>query len=138
MSFTGQCLCGSVKYECSAEPVFSGKCHCNDCQKASGSAFSAVIAVPESTISIQGEVKFFESIGGSGKKTRRGFCPVCGSMLFGKPESLPGLIVVHAGSLDDTSKFHPQMDIFVSRAAPWDFIHPSANSFPEMPPNPNA
>jgi len=81
-------------------------------------------------------VKYFEIAGGSGKKARRGFCPQCGSQLFGKPEAMPGLIAVRAGTLNDPSQYHPQVDIFVSRAAPWDYIPPSATTFPEMPPNP--
>lgn len=136
MNLTGQCLCGAVKYQCSAEPVISGNCHCKDCQRASGSAYAPTFFVPENAISIQGEVKYFESAGGSGKKAKRGFCPQCGSQLFGKPESLPGLIAVRAGTLDDASQYQPKVDIFVSSAAPWDFIPPSATTFPEMPPGP--
>ena len=135
MSMSGQCLCGAVKYECSTDPVIAGNCHCRDCQKSSGSAYAPTFFVPEQSISIQGQVKYYESAGGSGGKVSRGFCPNCGSQLFGKTEAMPGLIAVRAGSLDDTSQYHPQVDIFVSRAAPWDFIPPTATQFPEMPPN---
>ncbi len=44
----GGCLCGKVRYTISAEPVFTGVCHCTDCQKATGSAFNIVVAVPSS------------------------------------------------------------------------------------------
>ncbi|MGE5302839.1 MAG: hypothetical protein ACM3TN_05890 [Alphaproteobacteria bacterium] len=33
-AFTGGCLCGAVRYECSADALFMGNCHCRDCQKA--------------------------------------------------------------------------------------------------------
>lgn len=135
MSMTGQCLCGAVKYKCSADPVIAGNCHCRDCQKSSGSAYAPTFFVPEQSISIQGQVKYYESVSGSGGKVSRGFCPNCGSQLFGKTEAMQGLIAVRAGSLDDTSQYRPQVDIFVSRAAPWDFIPPTATQFPEMPPN---
>ena len=135
MSMTGQCLCGAVKYTCSADPVISGNCHCHDCQKSSGSAYAPTFFVPEQSIAIQGPVKYYESAGGSGGKVSRGFCSNCGSPLFGKTETMPGLLAVRAGSLDDTSQYHPQVDIFVSRAAPWDFIPPTATQFPEMPPS---
>ena len=136
MNLSGQCLCGAVKYECLAEPVLSGNCHCKDCQRASGGAYAPTFFVSATAISIQGEVKYYDNVGGSGKIVSRGFCPNCGSQLFSKSESLPGLIGVRAGSLDDASQYHPHVDIFVSRAAPWDYIPPGAAAFPEMPPNP--
>lgn len=96
MSMSGQCLCGAVKYECSTDPVIAGNCHCRDCQKSSGSAYAPTFFVPEQSISIQGQVKYYESAGGSGGKVSRGFCPNCGSQLFGKTEAMPGLIAVRA------------------------------------------
>ena len=36
--FSGGCRCGSARYRCSAEPTFTGHCHCRDCQYASGGA----------------------------------------------------------------------------------------------------
>lgn len=137
MSLTGQCLCGAVKYTCSAEPVVSGNCHCRDCQKSSGSAYAPTLFVPAQSISVQGEIKYYDSVGGSGGKVSRGFCPNCGSQMFGKTERMPGLFAVRAGSLDDTSRYCPHVDIFVSHAAPWDFIPPTATQFPELPPMPS-
>ena len=44
MNFTGGCLCGAVRYECTADAIFMGNCHCRDCQKASGGAYEAASA----------------------------------------------------------------------------------------------
>jgi len=41
-----------------------------------------------------------------------------------------------AGSLDDPSWFHPQMDIFVSDAQPWDQMDPAIPKFEQYPPTP--
>ncbi len=38
--FTGGCLCGTIRYKCSAEPIVMGNCHCRDCQGGTGSAFA--------------------------------------------------------------------------------------------------
>jgi hypothetical protein len=132
--FTGGCLCGQIRYECSAEPVFGGNCHCRDCQKTSGSAYSPVIFVPSSAVKISGDVKYFESDGDSGHSVSRGFCPNCGSQLFGRPEMAPGMMGIRAGSLDDPTWFNPVMDIYTASAQPWDFMNPDLQKFAQLPP----
>lgn len=37
--FTGGCACGAIRSDCSAAPLLVWKCHCRDCQRATGSAF---------------------------------------------------------------------------------------------------
>ena len=54
---TGGCMCGVVRYECSAEPIVTANCHCRDCQRASGSAFISGFIVPRNAVVIAGEVK---------------------------------------------------------------------------------
>ena len=44
MKIEGGCLCGKVRYSADAEPAFVGVCHCKNCQKGTGTAFSIVVA----------------------------------------------------------------------------------------------
>ena len=44
MKIEGGCLCGKVRYSADAEPTFVGICHCKNCQKGTGTAFSVVVA----------------------------------------------------------------------------------------------
>jgi hypothetical protein len=37
---TGGCQCGAVRYEISEAPQLVYTCHCNECQRLTGSAFS--------------------------------------------------------------------------------------------------
>ena len=134
MNMSGSCLCGSVEYTCSGEVAMAGSCHCSNCKKASGSGYAPTLFVPESSVKITGEVKYHESTGSSGTKAKRGFCPNCGSQLFGKPEAFPGMLAIRAGSLDDPSQYKPQVDIFTSRAPVRDCMDPSRAKFAEMPP----
>jgi hypothetical protein len=39
---TGRCLCGQVTVELAGEPLAASLCHCVNCQKTSGSAFSSL------------------------------------------------------------------------------------------------
>lgn len=133
-AISGGCLCGAVRYASSAAPLIEGNCHCRDCQKASGSAYAPTLFFPLEAVTITGDAKFFESIGGSGQPIRRGFCPKCGSQLFGLPSMSEDIIGVRAGSLDDTSAYHPQAEIFTSHAAHWDSMSEATAKFETYPP----
>ena len=41
---TGGCACGAIRYVCTAEPLLALNCHCRACQRASGSAFAAIVS----------------------------------------------------------------------------------------------
>jgi hypothetical protein len=130
----GGCMCGAVRYECTAEPVLMGNCHCRDCQRASGGAYTSVLGLPQNAVKITGEVKYYDSKGDSGNVAKRGFCPQCGSRLFGRPAVAPDLIMIMAGSLDDPGVYKPAMDIYTASAQPWDHMNPALPKFPKMPP----
>ena len=131
--FTGGCACGAVRYECSAEPLMMGNCHCRDCQRASGGPFVSIVAAPKEALRITGEVKYHEVKGDSGDPIKRGFCGNCGSRLFGFPSGVP-FVGVAAGSLDDPSWYRPAFDIYTDSAQPWAVMNPELPKFPKMPP----
>jgi hypothetical protein len=128
--FTGACACGTIRYEWSAEPVFAGNCHCHDCQRATGGTFAPLVFVPRSAGIITGDVKYRDTRGDSGHIVSRGFCPACGARLFLKAETMPDLMGIMAGSLDDPSWFQPTMEVFTASAQPWDFMNPNLPKFP--------
>src|SRR5690242_4500446 len=86
---TGGCLCGKVRYTANAEPIFIGVCHCTNCQKQSGTAFSVVVAIPKSALSITGTTKSFQDKPDSGQPMARIFCPECGSPIMSDATVLP-------------------------------------------------
>jgi hypothetical protein len=130
--FTGQCMCGKVRYECSTAPIAMGNCHCRDCQRATGTAFAAAILVPRDAVTITGEVKYYEVTGDSGGIVGRGFCPICGSRLFSHPP-VPELMGIMAGSLDDPGEFQPSVDCYAASAQPWDYMNPDLPKFDKIP-----
>ena len=133
-NFKGSCLCGAVRYECSAEALFMGNCHCRDCQKASGGAYDPAIGLPAAALKITGNVKYYDVKADSGNSLSRGFCSECGARLLAKSSAMPDFAMISAGSLDDPSQYKPSMDIFTSRAQPWDHMNPALPKFPNMPP----
>jgi hypothetical protein len=130
---TGGCLCGKVRYNANVEPTFTGICHCEDCQKFTGSAFSVVVAVPKSALSVQGKVSTFSKSGDSGKSIERQFCPECGSSIIDEAQVMPDTVMISAGTLDDPTWVKPAMQIFCDSAQPWVELGGRLQSFPKMP-----
>lgn len=49
-TLTGGCMCGEVRFEINNEPMAAVLCHCKDCQKLSGSAFSSGLCFPKDSL----------------------------------------------------------------------------------------
>jgi hypothetical protein len=133
-SFTGGCACGAIRYEVTAEPIVMFNCHCRDCQRATGTALSAVVYVPAKAFKItKGSPRYYRTSSEAGGHNIRGFCAECGSRLFGGgSDEGQG---INAASLDDPSWFRPRFDIFASDAQPWDHIDPDLPKFEKYPPS---
>jgi hypothetical protein len=117
---TGGCVCGAVRYRTKAAPELQGFCHCRNCQRFSGSGHVGFICVPYKTVTIEGETQVYRRPGGSGLTAERHFCPICCSALFGVTEMTPDKMNIYAGSLDDPSRFTPQIAIFTRSRPAWD------------------
>ncbi len=94
-------------------------CHCRNCQKQAGTAFSVVVAIPRSALKVDGTLKRYADKGDSGLPVHRNFCPDCGSPITTDVTAMPDLVFVKAGTLDDASGLAPTMEIFCSSAQPW-------------------
>jgi hypothetical protein len=115
----GGCLCGAVRYTVNAEPALVGICHCRDCQKFTGSAFSFLVAVPLAALEIEGDLKTFAKPGDSGQPITRRFCPECGSSIGEEAFTRPGLLLINGGTLDDPGVVTPTLEIYCSRELAW-------------------
>ena len=132
--FTGGCLCGAVRYEINGNPVRVAHCHCDDCRKATGSAFATNIFVDEDGVVVtQGKPKSFNHTANSGNTMTKQFCDNCGSQLFGFSSGGSGLKSVKVGSIDDAGFVRPGLNLFLKRAVPFTQIDRSIASFDGMP-----
>jgi hypothetical protein len=130
---TGGCLCGAVRYECSAEPMMAMNCYCRDCQRAGGSAMASAFLVPRDAFKLtKGSLKYYESTADSGTKVRRAFCANCGSPIVSE-NAEAAFVAVKAGSLDDPGGFKPAANIYVSSAPPWAPVLAHLPTFDKMP-----
>jgi hypothetical protein len=108
---TGGCLCGAVRYSVRGDPVQVGRCHCADCRKESGSAFSVYGQWPVEAFELSGELSSFDG---------RGFCPRCGSRLLNPADPGDELVEIRIGSLDEAPfELRPEHELWVKRRESW-------------------
>ena len=111
------------------EPGPAMNCHCTDCQRQTGSAFSTFLTVPKAAFHVEGEtLSSYTTVGDeTGKTTIRHFCTACGS---------PDTVCIKAGTLDDRSWVAPQIDVWCDSAQPWVTADGERPRFGRMPPVP--
>ncbi|WP_425229994.1 GFA family protein [Sphingomonas sp.] len=131
---TGRCNCGAVSYTLSAPPLAVAACHCKQCRRQSGAAYSVNLIVRASTMQVQGDVASWEDADTeSGVPLSRDHCGTCGSPIRSVPGSSPKMIAVKAGTLDDPSRFAPAMHIWVESKLPWVTIPDGLPLYPRGP-----
>ena len=92
----GSCLCGAVSFEVAGALPPPDACHCSQCRRQSGH-FWASTDVPRDALTIRGgeHLSWFRS----SSRVRRGFCSICGSVLFWDPLERD-VIAVAMGAFD--------------------------------------
>ena len=131
MVITGQCLCGDIKYEIGSAPAVTLVCHCKNCQRQAGSAFSTLAGVPKADFRfLEGDVKLYEDMDtDSGNAVERFFCGNCGSPIFSAIPGQPDTLYLKTGTLDDTSGFTPQAHVWCVSKQDWVTL---ADGVPQM------
>ncbi|WP_417622076.1 GFA family protein [Parasphingorhabdus sp.] len=119
MTMTGRCLCGAVKYTVEGDLKMCGVCHCKNCQRQAGSAYSVLFGVTDDQIEVSGDLTAYDDHGESGNLVHRHFCGTCGSPVKTTLPTQPGMTYIKAGTLDDTSAIHPQVHFWTGSKQDW-------------------
>jgi len=120
LPLVGGCQCGALRYAISQPPLMVYNCHCTNCQKIGGGAFSTPLTVLEPTFSFtQGEPRRYEWTSDAGNRRFGWFCGECGSRIAHGQIPLARVLSVRSGTLDDTSWIEPVGDIWARSAQPW-------------------
>jgi hypothetical protein len=106
----GSCLCGAVKIEVSIPLAPADACHCTQCRKQTGHYFAST-NVPRDALTVTGEDKvgWYQS----SEKVRRGFCTICGSVLFWDPPERDWTSVA-MGCFESPTGSHLEIHIFTA------------------------
>jgi hypothetical protein len=120
MRVHGSCHCGLIKFNASVAPSLTSVCHCNDCQKLTGTAFRLPVpAIPGSFHIESGEPKIYVKVAESGSHRAQAFCPECGSPLFTYGLENPTAVGVRVGVLDERLQLPPTWQKWCSSSMPW-------------------
>lgn len=133
--YIGGCACGEIRYEISSAPIFENHCQCHDCQKRSGTGHGSYLTfVNRADMKITGKASTWNVAGDSGIEKIHAFCPTCGTLVYLNSVATSDMVAVTATSLDDPSRFNPQVVTYAIRGHAWDTIDPSLTKFERMPP----
>jgi hypothetical protein len=129
------CHCGELELSCSGEPRKVSLCHCLDCQRRTGGAFSiAAFYEREQVGVVRGASRTFERPSASGFPVRFHFCGRCGSNVFWEPQRMPGLIGVAVGAFADPGFPRPEQSVWTRDKHAWLSLPEDMAQFEVNPP----
>src|SRR4051794_35694542 len=93
-----RCAFGAMTARAEGDPVRLSICHCLDCKRRSGSAFSWNATYEAVQVEIAGGYSTYTRGADDGFWGRHHFCPACGVSVFYEIERRPGMISIPAGA----------------------------------------
>lgn len=130
---SGGCHCGAVRYLAKGRPVVVAHCHCEDCQRLSGTGHTTGAMFEAASFQLTGQIAEYSLIANNGNRVTRVFCPNCASPIFGRNSGTEGYLTISLGTFDDSSVFQPQVAIFARNRKPWDKMDSALPIFEAQP-----
>lgn len=129
----GGCICGALRYRVKEMPLGVLMCHCGNCQRRTGSAFSlSMITWRKDFEVLSGETLTSDNAGGSGAIHRQNVCSKCFTRTHTEMMAYPNVINVRPGTLDRAKDVTPIAQVWTSAARPW-ALAPDIPRFEENP-----
>lgn len=119
MKVQGGCHCGALRYEAEVDAEKVGICHCTDCQRLTGSAFSLFVPVPAEAFRLVGEPKIYVKTAEGGNRRAQAFCGTCGTRLYASAVGEPTVFNLRVGTMDQRASLVPRMQLWCRSALPW-------------------
>jgi len=116
--FTGQCMCGALRFVATAPSLWCAHCHCRFCRQAHGAAFVTWVGFPQESVRIiddQNAIHWYQS----SKPGRRGSCAHCGTMMFFESTAVPGETHVARACISGAIDRDPQAHTFYDQKVDW-------------------
>jgi hypothetical protein len=119
MSKIAHCCCGLLRAEVSGHPTLVAACHCEQCQRRTGSAFGISAHYLREQVRTEGASKIFSRAGQDDRSIQGHFCPECGTTVYWEAEFMPGSIGIAAGTFFDPDFPAPTVSAWEKTKHPW-------------------
>ncbi|CAA0092376.1 Uncharacterised protein [Zhongshania aliphaticivorans] len=130
MAITGECFCGSIKYQIDGKLKDARSCHCSRCRKVFSGQASAYALVESSEFTwLQGR-ELLTSFSSSPEYGFQ-FCSLCGSTLCGTYQGLPHGVTL--GCLNGDPEVDIDYHLYVGSKAQWEILPHGIKAFNEGP-----
>ncbi|WP_296613430.1 GFA family protein [Sphingomonas sp.] len=129
-----RCHCGALEVACEGEPRKVSLCHCEQCQRRTGSAFSVAVFYAREQVAVRGATSSFMRPSASGFEVDFRFCPACGSNLLWYPARMPALVGVAFGGFADRDFPMPDQAVWAEEGHDWVGLPDQVTSFARNPP----
>jgi hypothetical protein len=113
------CSCGRLSLEVVGEPVRVSICHCEACQRRTGSVFGAQARFALEAVAVKGHSTAFARTADSGEVLTFHFCPVCGSTVHYTNSGLPGFVGIPVGAFADPQFAQPTFSVYERSMHAW-------------------
>lgn len=113
------CACGQLSATCEGEPARVSACHCLDCKRRTGGAFSWNARWPAARVTIAGTAREFTRTGDAGGQVTHAFCPDCGVAVHYRIDRDPALVAIPAGAFADAGFPAPEVSVYERRRSDW-------------------
>lgn len=116
--YTGHCLCGDIRFQYDGPLGPVALCHCSQCRRSHGSAFS--VSAPVQKVHFQllsGQDRICEYESSPGRY--RAFCSRCGSPVYSRSDAIPGILRLRISLICEPLEKRPAQHNYVGSKADW-------------------
>lgn len=119
MKRVATCSCGRLSMAIHGEPTKISACHCQACQRRTGSAFGVAVFYKKDQVETSGASTSYVRAGDSGRSIEFRFCPACGSTVFWMPEFRVDLVAIALGCVVESRSLVPTQSVYEQSRLPW-------------------
>lgn len=112
----GRCLCGAVRFDTDAAPLWQAHCHCESCRRNCSAPFTSYFGMASGHWRWTGAAPATYA---SSPVVERSFCARCGTPMAFRSDAFPGEMHFYAASLNDPTRYRPTVHVHWDEHLPW-------------------